>query len=168
MKKISLLILLSIFIVGALWVHAANRATAAFQKLQTLAGNWEGKDEEGNAVKSNFKVVVSKTTLLETLNVSGMEDMVTLYSVDGDGIALAHYCPTNNQPRMRAIPPAGDVKELVFSFQSAGNLPSLDVGHEHNLVIEFIDKDHVVERWTWRKKGKDTKMIYHLVRKNGD
>jgi hypothetical protein len=169
MRRITLLLFLTIFIGGGKQgVHAANRATVAFQKLQSLAGNWEGKDEKGNAVKSNFKAMASKTTLLETLKVSSMEEMVTLYSVDGDSIALIHYCPTNNQPRMRAIPQPGDVKELVFSFQGAGNLPSLDVGHEHKLVVEFHGKDHIVERWTWREKGKDMEMIYHLARKNGN
>jgi len=168
-KPITFLFLLTIFVTDLeQGIHAANRATAAFEKLQSLAGDWEGKDEEGNTVKSNFKAIASKTTLLETLSVSGMEEMVTLYNVDGDGIALMHYCPTNNQPRMRAIPQSGDVKELVFSFQGAGNLPSLDIGHEHKLVIEFLDKDHLVERWTWRKKAKDMEMIYHLARKNGN
>ncbi len=103
---------------------------------------------------------------METLTLPGMEDMVTIYSQDGDGIALLHYCPTNNQPRMRAVPPSGDVKELVFAFEGAGNLRSLDVGHEHKLVIQFQDKDHITERWTWRSNGKDTEMVYRFARKN--
>jgi hypothetical protein len=167
MKKMPFLIFLSIFLVSALWVHAASPVTEAFQKLQSLVGDWEGKGDEGNAVKSNFKIVASNTALLETLNVSGMEDMVTLYSVDKDSIVLVHYCPTNNQPRMRAIPVSGDVKEIVFTFQDAGNLPSLADGHEHKLVIEFLDKDHIVEHWTWRQNGKDMPMVYRLARKNG-
>ncbi len=148
-------------------VLAATRATAGFQKLQTLVGDWEGKDQQGNAVKTNFKLIVSNTALMETLTASGMDEMVTLYSLDGNSIVLLHYCPTNNQPRMRAIPPPGDIKELVFSFEGAGNLPSLATGHEHKLVIQFQDKDHITERWTWRQKGKDTEMVFHFARKNG-
>jgi hypothetical protein len=53
---------------------------------------------------------------METLNASGMEEMLTLYSVDGNGISLLHYCPTNNQPHMRAIPSLGHVNQLIFSF----------------------------------------------------
>ena len=143
----------------------ASRATAAFRKLQTLVGDWEGKDEHATAVKTNFKLIVSDTAVMETLTASGMDEMVTLYSQDGDAIALLHYCPTNNQPRMRALPPAGDVKELVFSFQGAGNLPSPATGHEHKLVLRFEDKDHLTEHWTWRQNGKDTEMSYHFVRK---
>jgi hypothetical protein len=145
----------------------ANNAARGFQKLRGLAGNWEGTDEDGNVVKSNFKLVISDTALMETLNVMGMHDMLTIYSADNDGIALLHYCPTNNQPQMRALPPDGEIKELVFQFQRGGNLSDLDVGHEHKMVIQFEDEDHIVERWTWRRKGHDTEMVYRLTRKAG-
>jgi hypothetical protein len=143
----------------------ANHAAEAFKKVQSLAGDWQGKDEQGNEVKSNFKLMISNTVVMETLDASGMEEMLTLYSVDGNGISLLHYCPTNNQPHMRAVPASNNVKELVFSFLDAGNLSSIAVGHEHKMVMEFDDKDHITERWTWQKNGKDTEMIYHLVRK---
>lgn len=153
---------------GARLSNAASRATQAFQKLQNLAGNWAGKDQDGSDVKSSFKSIASDTAVMETLAMSGMDEMVTLYSIDGDTVVLLHYCPTNNQPRMRATPVAGEVKKLEFTFEGAGNLPSLDTGHEHKLVIEFLDNDHIVEHWTWRKSGKDTEMTFRLVRKNKD
>jgi hypothetical protein len=109
--------------------------------------------------------MISNTVVMETLNASGMEEMLTLYSIDGNGISLLHYCPANNQPHMRAVPASGNVKELVFSFLNAGNLPSIAVGHEHKMVMEFNDVDQITERWTWRKDGKDTEMTYHFARK---
>jgi hypothetical protein len=142
-----------------------NFAPEAYKKLQSLAGDWVGKDDQGEEVKTNFKPAISNTVLMETLNAAGMEEMLTLYSLDGEGIALLHYCPTGNQPHMRALPTSGDVKELTFSFLSAGNLPSLAVGHEHKMVLDFEDKDHITEHWTWRKNGKDMEMVYHLARK---
>ena len=145
--------------------HQANHATEVFQKLQSLSGDWQGKDGQGSEVRSNFKLMVSNTMVMETLDAAGMEEMLTLYSVDGNGISLLHYCPTNNQPHMRAIPASSNVKELVFSFLDAGNLASIAVGHEHKMVMEFDDKDHITERWTWQKNGKDTEMVYHLARK---
>src|SRR4029077_15803815 len=148
--------------------NAASRATQAFQKLQSLAGNWAGKDQDGSDVKSSFKSIASNTAVMETLAMSGMDEMVTLYSIDGDSVVLLHYCPTNNQPRMRATPVVGEVKKLEFTFEGAGNLPSLDTGHEHKLGIEFLDNNHIVEHWTWRKNGKDTEMTFRLVRKNKD
>jgi hypothetical protein len=145
---------------------ARNSADLAFEKLQGLAGEWEGKDERGNEVKSHFEMVASNTAVMETLRTSDMgEDMLTLYSVDVNTIVLLHYCPTNNQPKMRAIPESGAIKELTFSFVGAGNLPDASVGHEHKLVIQFVDKDHIVERWTWRRAGTDTEMVFNLARR---
>ena len=141
-----------------------SNATSTFHKLQALAGEWEGKDDSGNAVKTKFELVAGNTAILETLTMAGMEEMLTLYSVDGDGIALVHYCPTNNQPHMRAIPASGDVKELVFAFQGATNLPDPSIGHQHKLVLEFTGADQIVERWTWRKGGKDTEMLHYFTR----
>ena len=141
-----------------------NYAPTTFHKLQALAGDWEGKDDAGKTVKTKFQLVAGNTAVMETLSMSGMEQMLTLYTVDRDGIALVHYCPTNNQPRMRAIPPSAAVKELVFSFQGATNLPDPSIGHEQKLVLQFTSVDQIVERWTWRKNGKDTEMIYNFTR----
>jgi len=163
-----LAVLLLILVVTSLCSSAAqpSNSAAAFHKLQTLAGNWEGKDDEGNPAKTTFKVVVGNTAVMETLTAHGMEEMLTLYSVDGDGISLLHYCPTNNQPHMRAVPGEGDLKELVFSFQGATNLPSPAIGHEHKMVMEFEDNNHITERWTWRRDGKDSETVYKFVRQS--
>jgi len=160
------LTLVLVFCAHATGSPTTNDATVAFQKLQALVGDWEGKDDHGMPVKTHFVLIASETAVMETLSMAGTEEMVTLYSVDKNSISLTHYCPTNNQPRMRAVPTPGKVKELVFSFQGAGNLPDPGVGHEHKLVIEFSDKDHIVERWTWRSHGKDNETVYHLSRKN--
>ena len=152
---------------GSTGPQSNTPVTQAFQKLEALDGDWQGKDQDGNVVKSHFELMVSKTVVMETLDAAGMEEMLTLYSIDGDGISLLHYCPTNNQPHMRAIPSSESAKELRFVFLNAGNLPSIDVGHEHALVMEFEDMDHITEHWTWRRNGKDTQMTYHLARKRG-
>ena len=150
---------------GASNVLAAPHSIAAFKKLQALAGEWVGTDDKHQPVKTNFNSIVSNTAVMETLSPSGMEEMVTVYSLDGDGIALVHFCPTNNQPRMRAVPGTDEVKELAFDFQGAGNLPSPNAGHQHHLVIRFEDEDHITEIWTWRHDGMDMPMVFHLTRK---
>jgi len=151
--------------IGASNVLAAPHSIAAFKKLQALAGEWVGTDDKHQPVKTSFKSIVSNTAVMETLSPSGMEEMVTVYSLDGDGIALVHFCPTNNQPRMRAVPGTDEVKELAFDFQGAGNLPSPNAGHQHHLVIRFEDEDHITEIWTWRHDGMEMPMVFHLSRK---
>jgi|SRR5215472_584853 len=147
---------------------AATHASPGLQKIQALAGDWEGKDGDGNPVKTSFRPIAGDTAVMETLRMSGMEEMVTLYSDDGDGIALLHYCPTNNQPRMRAVPGTGEIKELDFNFQGAGNLPDPAIGHEHRLLMQFQDESHITERWTWRKNGKDVESVYQFTRKSAN
>jgi hypothetical protein len=137
---------------------------AAFKQMQALAGDWEGKDAGGMSAKTNFKVVVANTTVMETLEMHGEAEMLTLYTVDGDGIALVHYCPTGNQPRMRAATNAGEVKTLDFQFVGAGNLPAASIGHEQRLVLRFEDENHITEEWTWRSKGKDSVTVIHFAR----
>jgi hypothetical protein len=164
--KKSLLILLAVLAAMAFpsQSKAAGPADAAFKKLVALEGHWEGKDAQGQVTTSTFQSIASATAVMETLVMPGMHSMVTLYSVDVDSIVLVHYCPTNNQPRMRAVAKSAEVKELVFSFQGAGNMPDPAAGHEHKLVMQFEDKDHITERWTWRQGGKDTEMVFHLAR----
>jgi hypothetical protein len=157
---------ITFFVLALCWsVQADNKSpSAAFKKLQALAGDWEGKDDGGMAAKTSFKLVVADTTVMETLAAHGMEEMLTLYAVDRDGIALVHYCPTNNQPRMRAVPKSENANELDFQFTGAGNLPELSRGHEQRLVMRFEDADHITEEWTWRRNGKDAVTVYHFAR----
>ena len=157
--------LLALLSLSAAPLITGSGSEAAFKKLQSLAGEWEGKDDHGMAVKTSFRVMASKTAVMETLSPSGMDEMVTLYSIDGDAIALVHYCPTNNQPRMRVVPQSDDVRELSFDYQGAGNLKSPSAGHQHHLVIHFVDENHITETWTWRESGKDTPMVFHFTRK---
>ena len=69
-----------------------NFAPEAYKKLARLEGDWVGKDDQGAEVKSNFKLAISNTVVMETLNASGMEEMLTLYSVDGDGRRSGRSC----------------------------------------------------------------------------
>ncbi|HEX8764916.1 MAG TPA: hypothetical protein VF740_07125, partial [Candidatus Acidoferrum sp.] len=117
---------------------AGTPAESAFKKLQSLAGEWEGKDAHGMAAKTSFAVLASGTAVMEKLAAPGMEEMVTLYSMDRDGIALVHYCPTNNQPRMRVVPSSDEVKELSFDYQGAGNLKAPETGHQHAIAIRGL------------------------------
>lgn len=144
---------------------AGTPAESAYKRLQSLTGQWEGKDAHGMAAKTSFEVLASGTAVMEKLAPSGMEVMVTLYSLDRDGIALVHYCPTNNQPRMRVVPLSDDVRELSFDYQGAGNLKSPETGHQHHLLLSFEDENHITETWTWREGDKDTPMVFHFTRK---
>ena len=44
---------------------------------------------------------------------------------------------------------------ITFNFVEGGNMKTADDGHMHRLIIQFVDKDHVTQSWTWRQDGKD-------------
>lgn len=147
-------------------LRARVDANPGFEKLKILVGEWVGQDTQGNPVRVSYKMVSARTALLETLSPGGESEMVTVYTMDGDQVALTHYCSANNQPRMRTVPNAGDANELDFSFVGATNLANPGVGHMHRLVIAFQDDDHFTQEWTWREQGHADKLeIFRFTRK---
>ena len=152
---------LSLVLVGALLFAdektAVPKSTPGFEKLKTLTGEWSGKTKDGSAVGVSYKVVSNGTAIMEMLSMAkeGEADMVTVYHPDGDNLIMTHYCSANNQPRMKALPVSGEIKTLTFSFLDATNLSGPDAGHMHRLAVNFQDKDHFTQEWTWREKGKD-------------
>ena len=65
-----------------------SRADGAFKKIQSLAGDWEGKDEHGMTAKTSFKVIVKNTTVMETLSMSGMP------TVGATSTTMRHLAPS--------------------------------------------------------------------------
>jgi len=147
-------------------LFAQNQANPGFEKLKTLAGDWEGKNAEGKPVRVSYKVVSSGTAVLETLNAEGDMEMVTVYTRDLDQVAVTHYCAANNQPRMRTTANPPNPSELAFQFTGATNLKTPDDGHMHGLVLVLESNDTFTQKWTWREGGKpDAVEVFHFTRK---
>jgi hypothetical protein len=109
--------------------------------------------------------LVSNGTALEEIFQSSEDDqMVTLYTADGNRLAMTHYCAAGNQPRMETGVITGDTKEFDFSFTGITNLMSPNAGHMHHLVIQIADRDHFTEQWTWRENGKDRTTTIQFTR----
>ena len=143
---------------------AKPEPTAAFDALKTLVGKWEAQGHNGT-YRASYKVVSAGNALMETLTTPDMAEMITLYHPDGNRIAMTHYCTHNNQPRMHTAPLPSPVKEFVFSFVDATNLPSPAAGHMHRLVVTLVDKDHFTQTWTWRENGTESLEVFRFTRK---
>jgi hypothetical protein len=97
-------------------------------------------------------------------SIMGDEAMTSLFYVDGDRLLMTHFCPSNNQPRMKAtISPDG--KTVSFDFLDATNLAPAQTGHIHRAVYVFLDPEHYREDWTWKRDGKDAHFQLALQRK---
>ncbi|MGZ3693346.1 MAG: hypothetical protein ACXWQO_04020 [Bdellovibrionota bacterium] len=138
--KISALLMLLILPTG--YATAANpAATNAFEELKALKGEWKSKGE-GEVATVTYEVRSNGHSLVET-----MDDMVSVYHLDGDSIMMTHYCSAGNQPRLRAVDFTSPLQKLVFQFVDGTNLQP--GGHNINgLTIEFLSPNLIKETWT--------------------
>ena len=143
---------------------AQTKPVAAFEKLKALDGNWQGKTATGGLVRVSFQTTSGGFTVLQMLKVSGWPEKPTLYHLDGNRLMLTHYCSANNQPRMTSDGKLDDRGALHFSLLDITNLASEEAMHMRKMMLRFVDKDHIVQEWTWSEKGKDHLESFDLAR----
>jgi hypothetical protein len=130
-------------------------AKAAFARLKGLAGEWQGtpSPKDGPPLRVVYRVTGAGSALVETLFPETDHEMVTVYYMNGDALALTHYCAAGNQPHMRLDARASAPDRLVFAFDGGTNLdPAVD-NHMHSVVMTFKDADHVEAEWASYQKG---------------
>jgi hypothetical protein len=144
-------------------VFAQSDAQKALDKFKSMVGTWEGKTPKGAPVEDIYSLTAGGTTVMEENKMAG-EDMLSLFYVNGSDLMMTHFCPSNNQPRMKAtISP--DLKTVSFDFLDATNLPNPQAGHMHHAIYVFSDPDHYSEEWTWLEAGKSTTFHFNMHRK---
>jgi hypothetical protein len=147
---------------------AGAAPNAAWDRLKTLVGEWEGTysgPDELGSVALSYRLVSNGTTLMETMRTGHDADMITMYTPDGAGLAATHYCSEGNQPRMRADAPSGGAGRIVFRFIDATNLSGPDAIHMRSLVVTLEGPDRFRQEWTSRAGGKDQTGIFEYRRK---
>jgi hypothetical protein len=136
-----------------------GNGAAAFSRMKELVGTWELQGGGPLKATTTFELTSGGSTLLERFelfqNGQKLEEMVTIYFLDGDQVRLTHYCAGGNQPNLVGAY-AADSNTLTFNFVSATSLKSPNDSHMHHLVIQFLDKDHFHSAWTSQKDQKDS------------
>jgi hypothetical protein len=169
MKKAINLFAVAALAVGIFAVQAGSQAKPAggFDRLKTLAGEWNATPEGGKAFTSTIRSVSNGTALEEAFDDGDKHiEMVTLYTADGDRVALTHFCSMGNQPRMETPGVTHDSNEFAFAFTGATNLASPDVMHMHQMTLKIDDNDHFSETWTMHASGgKEQTETFHFTRK---
>jgi hypothetical protein len=143
---------------------AESDAQKSFDKLKTLAGNWQGpvtvvpSDNNDNKpaqistrLTSRGNAIVHEAQEAGTpLDPTKYDHPVTMFYLDGDRLTLVHYCDAGNRPRMTArTSPDGKTVEFDFVDLSGGN----QYGHMDHALFTFIDADHHIEDWTYMLPG---------------
>jgi hypothetical protein len=118
-----------------------------------LAGEWSGKDSDGQEWRNSFELVAGGSAVLEKMHMG----MVTVYTLDGERVLLTHYCMAENQPRMTAGALLDGGKLLHFEFLDATGMKDAKEGHMHDVKFTFVDANHIKEQWTFRVGGVDQK-----------
>ena len=144
--------------------RAAGKSQPEFDKLKSLAGNWEGKASDGRPVHVNYQVVSAGSALMESIGEGAGGQMITVYHMDGDRLMMTHYCSAGNQPRMRADRSSSTPSVIRFTFVDVTNLSAPDAGHMQAHSILWKDADHITHLWTWREKGQDRTETFELAR----
>jgi len=143
------------------------RTNPGFEQLKSLAGDWEGLNAEGKPVHVEYQIASNGTALMERLHPMGDVEMVTMYSSDGDRLAVTHYCNTGNQPQMQTAPVTAATQQFSFDFVRATNLDSPAAGHMGKLVVTLQDHAHFTQQWSWVENSKVAHTeVFHFTRKS--
>jgi hypothetical protein len=146
--------------------HMMPPSSKGFEQLKPLVGQWDGQTAGGKPLHVSYELVSGGTALLERIAMGDEPEMVTVYSPDGDRLAVTHFCSAGNQPQMSTAPVTGPTNEFSFSFVRATNLASPGAGHMHHLTVALQDHDHFSEAWTWNDNGKEHTEVFHFMRKS--
>jgi hypothetical protein len=135
--------------------QADNLKPLDFGLLASLAGEWLGKDPEGEPMTASYQGASGGTSPVETLTLAEKPAMTTMYHADKGKLMPTNYCALGNQPRMLATMPKGDAKTLAFNFVDATNLAKPTDTHMHNMSLRFQDQDHFTQEWVVSNDGKE-------------
>jgi hypothetical protein len=154
---------LLLMVLGACSAWAQSGAQKTLDRFKSMAGTWTGTSAKGQSAVVTYQLMAGGTSVLADIKM-GDEAMTSMYYVDGDRLLMTHFCPSNNQPRMKAAISA-DGKSVTFDFLDATNLASPEDGHMHRVVYVFVDPEHYSEDWTWKQAGKDAHFRFEMQRK---
>jgi hypothetical protein len=167
MRKMTVISAAAILALGAIAVRVGSQPAPAnaFDRLKTLVGEWDGTDPAGKQVEDTIRLVSNNTALEETFQTAKDNQMVTMYTPEGNRLALTHYCSKGNQPHLETPAVTASSNEFAFAFTSAANLASNHDMHMHGMRLKIEDNDHFSETWTLMANGKEQTETFHLTRK---
>jgi hypothetical protein len=144
---------------GQSTLPSAATARAAFDRLKTLAGEWEGTSTDATTgdvyldrALFDYRLTGAGSALIEFANAGTPEEMLSIFFMDGDRLVLQHYCTVANQPRLELT--RADSSGLLFDLVGGGNLDPTADGHIHRVRFTFDDDGGVVGLWTWFDEGR--------------
>ncbi len=151
---------------------AQSDTQTSFDKLKTLAGEWEGAvttvppepTVQGKTAQISLRVTSMGNALMHEIKIPGRpDDPITMLYMDEGRLLLTHYCDAGNRPRMVGkMEPDGN----TFAFNLLDVAGSTEHGHMHGAAFTIVDSDHHTEEWTFMVPGnKSVRARFDLQRK---
>jgi hypothetical protein len=146
--------------------HPAPPDPKPLAPLKKLVGSWQGNMQMGGKtvpVTITYAATAGGSAIAEHLFPGTPHEMLSVYTVEGDGVAMIHYCSLGNHPKM--LLKKSDAHSLSFEANGEG-LRSPSEAHMHAMTLSWTDGDHIRETWTSFDQGrsKDEK-VFELTRK---
>ncbi|MFT7671036.1 MAG: hypothetical protein ACI8X5_003751 [Planctomycetota bacterium] len=132
----------------------ARRATL-FTAISKLEGRWELLEAPDPGF-IEFRLTSHGTALIETMHPGTDEEMINMYTLDGDSVVMRHYCALGNQPFMRALDLVDG--KLVFVPEGVQDLESPESMYMSDMTITFVSEDRVDETWRGVMDGQQVEM----------
>jgi hypothetical protein len=160
---------LALVLVASSAAAAEEKPSPEFDRLEALAGEWEGTARHAGADKpaatrATYRVVSNGSAVMLITDPGTPHEMVTMFHRDDGALIATHYCAAMNQPRMKAVLPPRSPGQLAFEFLDGTNLGA-HPGRMQRLVLTFTHGDHHRQEWTYRGDGKEATMTFELKRK---
>jgi len=144
--------------------HAKPTSNAAFEKLKGLAGTWNANiaKPDGDPTTVEYRVTAGGSVVMETMFVGKPEEMINMYTVDGDSLIATHFCSGQNQPilKLNADKSSGD--RLVFDFVSVTGKNT--ASYINGVQIKFGADGKAEEEWRSSEEASPVRLFLNTRR----
>jgi hypothetical protein len=130
---------------------------AAFERLKTLAGTWQGKGGApgaDQAVTVSYRTASAGSVVQETLLPGTPNEMISMYHMADGQLVMTHYCAMGNQPHMKLDAKASSADRWVFVFDGGTNFDPVKDGHVHSGSLTLTG-DRLAGDWVFWAGGKE-------------
>lgn len=149
---------------GELTIVDADPAIRApfMEALTALEGRWTSVTPYGES-EHVFHVSSMGSAVREIMSPGMEHEMTNMYTLDGNGVTMTHYCGAGNQPHMRAT--AFDGRRLEFRTTGVSDLKDPGEHYMGEMTLVFVDDDHVEQHWTSIENGEKSEIgVFALTR----